>query len=66
MSWQDDPQRGQSVWTEESANGVIVDIDYRERVADVKWHNSGKIEEIHFDEFFGCWQQGLNQWVIVR
>lgn len=63
-SWQGEPQVGQSVWCDSHKNGIITRIDWKERLVYANHYASGTtIYEL--DEFFGAFDERLNQWVII-
>lgn len=63
-SWQEEPRTGHSVWHNHK-NGVINNIDYRERIIYVNFYDKGR-GEFTFDDFLGTFDEALNQWVIVE
>lgn len=62
-SWQEEPRTGHSVWHDHK-NGVIEGINYQQRIIYVSFYDKGK-GEFEFDEFLGCFDEALNQWVLV-
>lgn len=64
MAKHDDPRVGQTVWTDEKKNGIIRRIDWQEKlVYSHHYDNGDAVTEL--DEFFGCFDERLNQWVIT-
>lgn len=63
-SWQEEPQVGQSVWSNHK-NGIIEGIDYKDRRIFVSFYDKGKAE-FEYDELLGCFDEKLNQWVLVE
>lgn len=61
--WQEEPRVGHSVWAEHK-NGVIDGIDYSTRTVYVDFYKKGR-GSFEMDEFFGMWDDRLQQWVIV-
>lgn len=64
-NWHRDQLRiGASVWTVDYKNGYITNIDYADKVVEVKFYNSGETYTYEFDVFIGCYDERLNQWVL--
>lgn len=63
-SWQDDPEVGQTVWTDEHKNGIITGISRSERIVYVNHYERGH-QVYELDVFFGMFDERLNQWVII-
>lgn len=63
-NWQDAPQVGQTVWCESHKNGVITGVDWESNLVYVNHYTYG-FSIYEMDEFFGCFDERLNQWVIV-
>lgn len=63
-SWQDKPQVGQTVWCDAWKNGIITAVDNKEHMVYVNHYAYGyHVHEL--DEFFGAFDEGLNQWVLI-
>jgi hypothetical protein len=62
-NWQSMPAIGQSVWCLSHGNGTITNVD---KGADMVWAKYTKGPLAHdLDEFFGCFDEKLNQWVLI-
>lgn len=61
--WQDEPQRGQTVWRSHQ-NGKIVYVDYSNRMVMVNFYDHG-YQAIELDIFFGSFDEKLNQWILI-
>lgn len=64
-SWQEEPMTGQTVWCESKGNGIITGIDYADRRVFVNFYDKGN-REFEYDELLGCFDEKLNQWVLVE
>lgn len=65
MAEQEDYRVGQGVWHPTHWNGVIKDIDWREKQVTVEWYNSGQRDLIDFDDLYGNWDWKQKQWQLT-
>lgn len=62
-NWQEQPMNGQSVWHEHK-NGRIERIDAANKTVYCDFYDHGSLA-LELDEFFGCFDEQLNQWVLI-
>lgn len=63
-AWQEEPYIGQSVWCDSHKNGIITGVDRANSTVHANHYVYGH-RTYELDEFFGCFDERLNQWVIV-
>lgn len=63
-SWQDEPQVGQTVWTDERKNGIITGISRSDGLVYCNFYKNG-LDILELDLFFGMFDERLNQWIII-
>lgn len=64
-NWQEEPQAGQTVWSESHKNGIITGVDYSERMVYADHYDNGH-QTYELDDFLGCFDEKLNQWVLIQ
>lgn len=63
-NWQEKPQVGETVWCDIHKNGIITRIDWQNRIVTADHYAYGYYT-YDLDEFFGCFDERLNQWIIT-
>lgn len=62
--WQEEPWVGHSVWCDSHKNGIITRIDRANKTVTADHYEHG-FKTYDLDEFFGCFDERLNQWIII-
>lgn len=64
-SWQESVLVGQSVWSESHKNGIVKAIDYQNDTVYCDHYKNGH-QTYTLDDFFGCFDERLKQWIIIQ